>query len=51
MLVSPASELPTGQEWAFEVKWDGMRAMVSVGPDDVSNPAPIEAPRFEPVRV
>jgi bifunctional non-homologous end joining protein LigD len=32
MLVSPASELPTGEEWAFEVKWDGMRALVSVDP-------------------
>jgi bifunctional non-homologous end joining protein LigD len=33
MLVSPASELPTGEGWAFEVKWDGMRAMVSVDRD------------------
>jgi bifunctional non-homologous end joining protein LigD len=32
MLVSPAAELPTGAEWAFEVKWDGMRALVSVDP-------------------
>jgi bifunctional non-homologous end joining protein LigD len=32
MLVSPASELPAGEEWAFEVKWDGMRALVSVDP-------------------
>jgi bifunctional non-homologous end joining protein LigD len=32
MLVSPASELPFGEEWAFEVKWDGMRALVSVDP-------------------
>jgi bifunctional non-homologous end joining protein LigD len=32
MLISPASVLPTGEEWAFEVKWDGMRALVSVGP-------------------
>jgi bifunctional non-homologous end joining protein LigD len=32
MLVSPVSELPTGEEWAFEVKWDGMRALVSVDP-------------------
>ena len=30
MLVSPASELPAGAEWAFEVKWDGMRALVAV---------------------
>jgi bifunctional non-homologous end joining protein LigD len=33
MLVSPASELPAGAEWAFEVKWDGMRALVAVDPD------------------
>ena len=32
MLVSPASELPFGEEGAFEVKWDGMRALVSVDP-------------------
>ncbi len=32
MLISPASVLPAGEEWAFEVKWDGMRALVSVGP-------------------
>ena len=32
MLISPASALPAGEEWAFEVKWDGMRALVSVGP-------------------
>ena len=32
MLVSPAPVLPAGEEWAFEVKWDGMRAVVSVGP-------------------
>jgi bifunctional non-homologous end joining protein LigD len=32
MLVSPATELPAGDEWAFEVKWDGMRALVSVDP-------------------
>jgi bifunctional non-homologous end joining protein LigD len=33
MLVSPASQLPTGEEWAFEVEWDGIRAPVSVDPD------------------
>jgi ATP-dependent DNA ligase len=33
MLVSPAAELPTGEEWAFEVKRDGKRALVSVDPD------------------
>jgi hypothetical protein len=32
MLVSPALVLPAGEEWAFEVKWDGMRTLVSVGP-------------------
>ena len=32
MLISPASVLPAGEHWRFEVKWDGMRALVSVGP-------------------
>jgi bifunctional non-homologous end joining protein LigD len=32
MLVSPATLLPAGEEWAFEVKWDGMRALVCVDP-------------------
>lgn len=31
MLVSTASVLPAGG-WAFEIKWDGMRTLVSVGP-------------------
>ena len=31
MLVSSAFALPDG-EWVFEVKWDGMRALVSVDP-------------------
>lgn len=30
MLVSPARDLPEGPEWAYEVKWDGVRALVSV---------------------
>ena len=30
-LISPAAVLPAGEEWAFEVNWDGMRALVSVG--------------------
>jgi hypothetical protein len=32
MLVSPTPFLPAGEEWAIEVKWDGMRALVSIGP-------------------
>ena len=28
MLLRPGS-IPTGTEWAFEVKWDGFRAVVS----------------------
>jgi bifunctional non-homologous end joining protein LigD len=32
MLISPAPVLPAGKDWAFEVKWDGMRALVSVDP-------------------
>jgi bifunctional non-homologous end joining protein LigD len=31
MLVRPAPVLPAGEEWAYEVRWDGMRALVSVG--------------------
>jgi bifunctional non-homologous end joining protein LigD len=32
MLVSPAPVLPAGEGWAFEVKWDGMRALVCAEP-------------------
>jgi bifunctional non-homologous end joining protein LigD len=28
MLLTTANELPTGEEWALEVKWDGMRAQL-----------------------
>lgn len=27
MLATPASELPTGPDWTYEVKWDGYRAI------------------------
>ncbi|MEP6624095.1 MAG: non-homologous end-joining DNA ligase [Acidimicrobiia bacterium] len=30
MLAKPASTLPTGPGWAYEMKWDGVRALVSV---------------------
>jgi bifunctional non-homologous end joining protein LigD len=30
MLLSPAPALPAGEGWAYEVKWDGMRALVTV---------------------
>jgi bifunctional non-homologous end joining protein LigD len=33
MLVSPAAELPAGEEWAFEVKPGRHGALVSVDPD------------------
>lgn len=26
MMGMPASELPDGSEWSYEVKWDGYRA-------------------------
>jgi hypothetical protein len=29
MLVTPAEALPVG-DWAYELKWDGMRALVAV---------------------
>jgi len=32
MLASRGTEVPTGPEWAHEVKWDGMRVLVEVGP-------------------
>jgi bifunctional non-homologous end joining protein LigD len=28
MLLTTANEVPTGEEWALEVKWDGMRAQL-----------------------
>jgi bifunctional non-homologous end joining protein LigD len=28
-MLARAGELPTGEDWAFEVKWDGFRAIVS----------------------
>jgi bifunctional non-homologous end joining protein LigD len=30
MLATPAEEVPRGSGWAFEVKWDGFRAIASV---------------------
>ena len=30
MLATDASELPAGDGWAFEIKWDGVRAMAEV---------------------
>ncbi len=32
MLATLASELPTGEGWAFEVKWDGVRALTFIPP-------------------
>ena len=31
MLVTPAPALPAGPDWVYEVKWDGVRALVTVG--------------------
>jgi bifunctional non-homologous end joining protein LigD len=38
MLVTPATELPVG-DWSYELKWDGMRALVAVdaGPVTVTS--------------
>jgi bifunctional non-homologous end joining protein LigD len=30
MLATPAKELPAGDDWAFELKWDGVRALAYV---------------------
>jgi len=32
MLPSSIDELPTGENWAYEVKWDGIRALCHVTP-------------------
>src|SRR3954468_13259554 len=34
-LARPAKELPTGEEWRFEPKWDGFRTIVFRDGDDV----------------
>lgn len=31
MLATPASAIPTGEQWRHEVKWDGMRVLADVG--------------------
>ncbi len=31
MLATPTNELPAGDDWAFELKWDGVRALLYVG--------------------
>jgi ATP-dependent DNA ligase len=35
-LARPRAELPTGEEWAYEPKYDGFRAIVFVDGDDVT---------------
>ena len=36
MLATPAKDLPVDDgSWAFEMKWDGMRALVGIDGDDV----------------
>lgn len=30
MLATPAADAPTGDEWCYEIKWDGVRAIVAV---------------------
>jgi bifunctional non-homologous end joining protein LigD len=36
MLATPVAVLPTGGEWAFEFKWDGVRALVDITDDTVT---------------
>src|SRR3989442_1552919 len=36
MLATPGAELPTGPGWAYELKWDGVRALVDVSPDGMT---------------
>jgi bifunctional non-homologous end joining protein LigD len=33
MLASDAKTLPSGDGWAYEIKWDGVRALAALGPD------------------
>ncbi|WP_235536084.1 non-homologous end-joining DNA ligase [Nocardioides sp. Root190] len=35
MLASPGTYVPPGEEWSHEVKWDGIRALATVGADAV----------------
>ena len=35
MLASAVTTLPVGAEWAFEFKWDGVRALLDIGEDGV----------------
>lgn len=32
MLASASTELPAGDDWSYEMKWDGVRAIALVGP-------------------
>ncbi len=34
MLSSPADRPPSGDEWAWEIKWDGVRALAMIGGED-----------------
>ena len=31
MLATAGTHVPTGEEWAHEVKWDGVRALATIG--------------------
>jgi bifunctional non-homologous end joining protein LigD len=35
-MLATTGPLPTGPGWAYELKWDGVRAMVDIGPDEWS---------------
>src|SRR5258708_2996769 len=35
MLATPAKAMPRGDDWATEVKWDGVRVMARVDGDDL----------------
>jgi bifunctional non-homologous end joining protein LigD len=36
MLASDAKELPDGDGWAYEIKWDGVRALAALSPEGTS---------------
>ena len=44
----PRSALPPGEDWAYEVKWDGVRAIADASGDEPAGSAPAGAPTPPP---
>ena len=55
MLASAEQELPQGDDWSYEMKWDGVRAIAMVGPNAVElrsragNEITLGYPEFQPL--